>query len=176
MVKIRTLVLCLLLALFLCSCNGGGEKSLGLFSDGFTCEYSYIEKGMTVRVRLTSRQGSQGRVMSLSFLEPSSLVGVVCESGLENCRVRCGEIDITGEAAEALMVSAKLFCEPSATKFCERTVIDGQTLERFKAVFEDGREASVYIDGSTELPVKISGEVCGRQFELNIISFERLGG
>ena len=172
MVKIRILTLFLLLSLCLLSCGKVKETRIGLFSSAFTCEYSYKEGDTTIRARLTSYKKADGRVMTLTFLEPSTLLGLYAVSEDGAVRAVCGDTEVVGEAAEALMSSSALFFDPSVTEFCGRRETGGAVLEEFKLTSEDGQVVRLFIDGGTELPVRLSAE--GR--ELDIISFERLGG
>ena len=112
----------------------------------------------------------------MSFFEPESLFGVVCKRGSGGVDVSFEGLDFTVDSKDALMFSATLFGEIKNAVFLGKTEMGGISLEHFSGVREDGSEISVYIDGKTELPIKLVGEVQGQRICLDIISFERGGG
>ena len=175
MVKIRFVTVLLILSISLASCVKGGKAGLDLFSRSFSCEYSYVVGETNVRVRLTSVKKGEEREMTLSFIEPSALFGIVCKGDGRDFCASLGDVEIDGAAAAALASSATLFTDLRKSEFCARVEEKGQMLEHFKCISTEGCETSVYLDGKTELPVKISGEVSGRLIDIFIVSFERIG-
>lgn len=175
MVKIRFITVLLILSLLLASCSKSEERELDLFSRSFSCEYSYAIADTNVRVRLTSVKKEEKRELTLTFIEPSALEGIVCKGNSEDFCARLGDVEIDGAAASALASSASLFSDLKKSEFCARVEEKGQMLEHFRCISSDGSAVSVYLDGKTELPVKISGEVSGRMLDIFIVSFERIG-
>jgi len=175
--KIRSIALLLIfsLCIFLFSCGRFRREEFRLFSGDFSSEYSYFSGEVRIRAALTSIKRTDGREITLSFIEPKTLEGLVCTSFAGEFRAELAGVCVEGTAAESLAASATLFGE-SQLRFCERIEGRGEMLEHFKGILADGTEVSVYIEGRTGIPVKISGNVQGRFLELDIISFEKLGG
>ncbi len=173
MVKIITCLLLLFALVFLPSCENRRDKSLDIFGGAFICEYSYELAKSHFRVTL-ERDGTRG--VRLTFAEPDTLSGIICNSVDGRCDVSFLELKIEGEGARGLLSSAELFLEEGEFLYSGMSEIDGRALERFKLTAEDGRDICVYIDGESETPVMLTGEVGGVLYELRIISFTELGG
>ena len=173
MVKIITCLLLIFALVFLPSCENGREKSLDVFSGAFICEYSYELAGAHFRVTL---ERDETRRVRLTFAEPDTLSGISCTSVDGRCDVSFLELKIEGEGARGLLGSSELFFAQGEFLYSGMSEIGGRDLERFRSISEDGREICVYIDGESETPVLLTGEVGGVLYELRIISFTELGG
>ena len=95
MVKIKLTVLFLAFIICLCSCGLQKHSDKSFFVGDFSCEYSYLVGGKTLRARLVSRKSENGREEILSFFEPESLFGFVCIRGSGGVDVSFEGLDIT---------------------------------------------------------------------------------
>jgi hypothetical protein len=115
-----------------------------------------------------------GRSATLSFIEPETLAGLECRFSGGECSVTCGDVVITGESARAFFLSAEPLLFGERAKFCEVGELCGVRCERFVTMI-DGMEASIYVDGRTELPIAVTSRRMGKEIKLDLISFERKG-
>lgn len=176
MSKIKVAALLLVGVICLCSCGLPKRSEPSFFGGDFVCEYSYTENGAGRRARLISRQTDGESELTLTFLEPKALCGVVCKKKGSSYSLSFGELLIDGASAESLALSARLLCGMSDMRFCGKAARMGEAFELYSAVSEDGRALYVYVDGRTGLPTRIEvGEDDGK-ISFDIISFEYLGG
>lgn len=176
MTKFKIFILLVTLMLVLSSCKNPRSESFDAFCGAFACEYSYVDGDKLYRVRLLAGKiDDEGcRSATLSFIEPQTLVGLECRLSGEECRVTCGDVVITEESARAFLLSAEPLLCGGRAQFCEVIELDGIRCERF--VLNNGdTEASIYVDGRTELPIAVTSRHMGKEIKLNLISFERKG-
>ena len=176
MARFKMFILLLTLLLVLSSCNKVKSEGFDAFCGAFACEYSYVDGDKLYRVRLLAGEMDDegGRSATLSFIEPETLEGLECRLSGGECRVTCGDVAIAGESAKAFLLSAEPLLFGGRAQFCEVSELGGIRCERFVMMI-DGIEASIYVDGRTELPIAVTSMQMGKEATLNIISFERNG-
>ena len=171
----RYFIVLLLLSVVFSSCNAVGEESFDAFSGAFICEYSYVEEDKLYRVRLMAEKDSadKERGLELSFIEPETLFGIECRRIDGEYQAEYGNVIISGDSAKAFFVSAEPLLQSGKAEFCGVSEIDGVNAELFKISHEKG-VTSVYVDGSSELPIAVVSNLNGSEIKLNIVSFERI--
>ena len=166
------LTLTALLLLSFVSCNKGALPPK-VYSSAFVCEYSFVEGEKLYRLRLEadSIDAEKERTARLYYLEPSTMVGVVCEYKNGEYSAVCGEAELFSDSAKALFESAEPFLASGKIEFVGKEKINGEYSEHYRVSGNDIL-SSVYIDGKSGKPQYIRSSVCGRNFEISVISFE----
>lgn len=175
--KLCSIVLCIVLVFFVCSCKKPKEAKLEYSKGAFICEFSYTLNETKIRATLEMDKVSEdgSRNIKICFCEPSALSGISVVRADGVTKMTLDSIEIDGSAAESFSDIAELFeCEGEivSSKLQE---YGGETLDVIGLIRPDGRELTVYLDPRNELPTKIRGTFMGESIDIHIISFEKRG-
>ena len=157
---IAVLIFC---AIFLTGCNDGGKIWEEYRKESFRALISYEREGVRVCARVSVERSETGDRISAEFSSPDALRGAVGELFGDRVILKCGGLELCGEAAESVMAVPIALAAREARGFETSRGADGMT-------------ASVIVDGGRLIFDAESGELMGADLcdtECKIISFSR---
>lgn len=172
---IRIITVFLIVVLTFAGCGRGQDIHLEYADRGFECEMSWEWESVRYRAVLSMGDMSDtamDRNIYLTFCEPASLCGVKIERAEGGERISLGETTFEGADGSGILEITELFQTDGKIVSSSLVTLGTEQTNLVRLRREDGGEISVYLSGKDGAPMRICGDVGGRETQLDILRFD----